>query len=49
MYDAGGTMPRRVLCTGHCTGGALAGVAAVWAGHSWPDADVRCMTFGAPM
>ena len=29
--------------------GALAGVATVWAGHSWPDADVRCMTFGAPM
>ena len=41
-------MPRRVVCTGYCTGGALAGIAAVWAGHNWPDSDVRCITFGAP-
>ncbi len=27
-------MPRRVVCTGYCTGGALAGIAAVWAGHN---------------
>ncbi|CAL5222891.1 g5320 [Coccomyxa viridis] len=48
LQTTGGSMPRRVVCTGYCTGGALAGIAAVWAGHNWPDSDVRCITFGAP-
>ncbi|CAK0785161.1 hypothetical protein CVIRNUC_008367 [Coccomyxa viridis] len=49
LSKSGGSAPRRVLCTGHCSGGALAGIAAVWAGHTWPDADLRCITFAAPL
>ena len=48
-HGAGGRAPRRVLCTGYCVGGDLADVAAPWALITWPDADVRCVTFGAEL
>ncbi|KAK9918417.1 hypothetical protein WJX75_004012 [Coccomyxa subellipsoidea] len=47
MNLSGGTAPRRVVCTGYCVGGGLAGVAAPWAAITWPGADVRCITFGS--
>lgn len=46
---ARGAMPVRVLCCGHSLGGALATIASVWAALTYPDADVRCVTFGSPM
>lgn len=45
--STGGHAPRRVVCTGYCVGGSIAGVAAPWAAMTWPDADVRCITFGS--
>ena len=45
---AGDLIPRRVLCTGYCGGGAMATVAAVWMALQCPTADVRCITFGSP-
>ncbi|BDA47140.1 probable mono- and diacylglycerol lipase at C-terminar half [Coccomyxa sp. Obi] len=47
MNLSGGNAPRRVVCTGYCVGGSIAGVAAPWAAMTWPDADVRCITFGS--
>eukprot|EP00891_Asterochloris_glomerata_P009139 jgi/Astpho2/9139/Aster-07787 len=44
----GDLIPRRVLCTGYCGGGAMATVAAVWMALQCPTADVRCITFGSP-
>ncbi len=44
-----GETPRRILCTGYCKGGAIATLAATWAALQCPTADVRCITFGAPM
>lgn len=45
---SGGHEPRRVLCTGHSMGGALATLGAVWAGLQYAKADIRCVTFGSP-
>jgi hypothetical protein len=45
----GHTPPRRVLLTGWCMGGSLATIAAPWAALQCPTADVRCITFGAPL
>ena len=45
---AGKIIPRRIICTGFCIGGAVATLAACWAGLQWPTADIRCITFGAP-
>ncbi|CAL8471766.1 g11308 [Coccomyxa elongata] len=47
MNLSGSNAPRRVVCTGYCVGGSIAGVAAPWAAMTWPDADVRCITFGS--
>ena len=47
-HHAGGEAPRRVLCCGYCSGGALAAIAAPWAALAYPGADVRCISFGAP-
>eukprot|EP00884_Botryococcus_braunii_P010106 jgi/Botrbrau1/19097/Bobra.0077s0011.1 len=46
---SGNTPPRRVLLTGWCMGGSLATVAAPWVALQCPTADVRCITFGAPL
>ncbi len=43
-----GAIPRRVLCTGFCMGGALATLSVPWIALRFPTADVRCITFGAP-
>lgn len=44
-----GKTPLRVLCTGFCMGGGLAVVLAPWAALQWPQADISCITFGAPV
>jgi hypothetical protein len=46
---SGGKTPLRVLCCGHSLGGALATIAALWAGLTYPSADIRCITFGSPL
>ena len=43
-----GYIPRRITCTGFALGGALATIAACWAGATFPTADIRCYTFGSP-
>lgn len=43
-----GDYPQRVLCTGVGTGGSLAALAALWAAVTYPAAQVRLITFGAP-
>ncbi|BDA46012.1 probable lipase at C-terminar half [Coccomyxa sp. Obi] len=45
---SGGRKPNRVLCTGHSLGGALATLGAAWAAIEYPNADIRCVTFGSP-
>lgn len=45
--ETGGLQPRRINLTGWCTGGQLSQVAALWAAVHYPEADVRCITFGA--
>ena len=46
---SGGKTPLRVVCCGHSLGGALATIAAFWAGLTYPSADIRCITFGSPL
>nr|QOL01215.1 putative extracellular protein TR9_023 [Trebouxia lynnae] len=43
-----GPFPRRVLCTGQGAGGAYATLCAVWAAVTFPLAQIRHITFGAP-
>ena len=43
-----GPFPRRVLCTGLGGGGAYATLCAVWAAVTFPLAQIRHITFGAP-
>ncbi|KAL3130729.1 hypothetical protein ABBQ38_000076 [Trebouxia sp. C0009 RCD-2024] len=43
-----GQTPTRVLCCGHSLGGALATLGATWAALQYPQADIRCITFGSP-
>ena len=43
-----GDYPQRILCTGVSTGGSLAALAALWAVVTYPAAQVRLITFGAP-
>ncbi|DBA83613.1 hypothetical protein WJX77_012231 [Trebouxia sp. C0004] len=45
---SGGRFPTRVLCCGHSLGGALATLGATWAALQYPQADIRCITFGSP-
>ncbi|KAL0041862.1 hypothetical protein WJX79_007144 [Trebouxia sp. C0005] len=45
---SGGRVPTRVLCCGHSLGGALATLGATWAALQYPQADIRCITFGSP-
>jgi len=44
-----GKTPLKILCTGFCMGGGLAVLAAPWAALKWPNSDVSCITFGAPI
>mmetsp|Transcript_18367 Transcript_18367/g.55306 ORF Transcript_18367/g.55306 Transcript_18367/m.55306 type:complete len:738 (+) Transcript_18367:203-2416(+) len=47
---AGGPVsPTRVVVSGHSLGAALATIAGPWAALTWPAADVRVVTFGAPL
>ena len=48
MQLSNGPFPRRVLCTGAGGGGAYATLCAVWAAVTFPLAQVRHITFGAP-
>lgn len=41
--------PTRVVVSGHSLGAALATIAGPWAALTWPAADVRVVTFGAPL
>ena len=43
-----GVTPARIVCTGYAEGGALAKLAAVWAGASFAGAQIRSINFGAP-
>lgn len=43
-----GGEPRRILCTGHSTGGSLATLCGPWAADAFPSAFIRVITFGAP-
>lgn len=43
-----GYIPRRVTCVGFGVGGAVATLAACWAGSKVATADVRCVSFGSP-
>lgn len=47
-HNVQGTVPRRILCTGFCMGGALATLSVPWIALRFPTADIRCITFGAP-
>ena len=40
--------PRKVFCSGYCSGAAAATVTALWMALQCPTADVRCITFGSP-
>ena len=40
--------PLRVLCTGYRSGGGYAELCGVWAAVTYPGANVRTITFGAP-
>jgi len=44
-----GKPPLKILCTGFCMGGGLAVLAAPWAALKWPNSDISCITFGAPI
>ncbi len=44
---SGGQLPARVVAVGFADGGALARLAATFAAGAWPQAQVRCITFGA--
>ncbi len=44
----GGAPVTRVLCCGHSLGGGLATIGSAWAALAYPDADIRCITFGSP-
>ena len=41
-------VPVRVDCIGHSLGGGIATLCGVWASETWPQADVRVVTFGSP-
>lgn len=44
----GGLPPLRIVTTGYRSGGALAQAAAIWAATAYPQAQIRCIVFGAP-
>ena len=44
-----GAAPQRIVCSGHAGGGAWAQLAGVWAFSMYPDANVRVISFGAPL
>ena len=43
-----GVTPARIVATGYAEGGALAKLAAVWAGAAFAEAQIRSINFGAP-
>jgi hypothetical protein len=43
-----GAWPARIVATGFAEGGALAQLAAVWAGAVYAGSYIRCITFGSP-
>ena len=45
---SGKTLPARIGCTGFAEGGALAKMAATWAGAAYANAETRSIVFGAP-
>ena len=48
QHVSGGVLPARLAFAGYAEGGALAKVASVWAASAHPNAQTRCITFGAP-
>jgi hypothetical protein len=45
---SGNMLPARIGCTGFAEGGALARIAATWAGAAYANAQTRSILFGAP-
>ena len=45
---SGNMLPARIGCTGFAEGGALAKIAATWAGGAYANAQTRSIVFGAP-
>ena len=45
---SGNALPARLAFAGFAEGGALAKIAATWAGAAYPNAQTRSITFGAP-
>lgn len=48
MNVTNNTTPARIVLTGYAEGGALAKLAAVWAGAAFAGAQIRSINFGAP-
>ena len=48
QHVSGGVLPARLAFAGYAEGGALAKLAAVWGAAAHPNAQARCITFGAP-
>lgn len=49
LSAAGAAAPERIVCSGHAGGGAWAQICGVWAQVMYPSANIRVVSFGAPL